>query len=55
MKKRSIEAIIEQDDSVECPDSIHFCPDKYTCCPSSNNSFGCCPSANVNILSLIKV
>lgn len=36
------------DNSIQCPDTIHFCPDAYTCCmmkaPFSNElSYGCCP------------
>jgi hypothetical protein len=39
--------VFDQDESVECSDTIHFCPDKYTCCPTSDNSsFGCCPIDN---------
>ena len=35
------------DESVECADTIHFCPDKFTCCPTLDKSnFGCCPIDN---------
>ncbi len=32
--------------SVECEDSIHFCPDTYSCCVKRNSegkAYGCCP------------
>jgi hypothetical protein len=35
VNKRSIKLVVEQDDSVECSDSVHYCPDNYTCCPTS--------------------
>lgn len=36
--------------SVECEDTIHFCPDTYSCCVKRDDkdgkSYGCCPVEN---------
>lgn len=38
---------IEELGSVECDDSVHFCPDTYTCCvrrrSEGGKAYGCCP------------
>jgi hypothetical protein len=44
----------EQDKSIQCEDSLHYCPDTYSCCVKKNNdddsqSYGCCPVENAGI------
>jgi hypothetical protein len=50
--KNKAELLGEHEKTVDCADSLHFCPDSQTCCKLASKSkgnkevFGCCPFEN---------